>query len=76
LSAGAEAGEFQTKGRVERKRERSSDLVRGREKEAAGSTNQPVEQAKHKPYFFSTGKRLSCAVATASLFVVQVFNVI
>jgi len=29
--------------------ERSSDLIRGREKEVAGSTNQTVEQAKHKP---------------------------
>jgi len=48
VCAEAEAREFQTKGKVERKGERNSSLIRGREKEAAGSTNQSVEQAKYK----------------------------
>jgi len=48
LSTDAEEGEFRMKGKVERKGKKSSRLIGGREKEAAGSTDQAVEQVKHK----------------------------
>jgi len=47
LSAGAEVGGFRTKGKKE------AATSSKREKEAAGNTNQAVEQTKHKLYSLS-----------------------